>query len=499
MAINFKRYVDIVSGIGAGASVPRRDLIGRLFTANVLLPSQSFIEFSSASEVGDYFGTDSEEYKRAAFYFGWTSKNIKRAQKISFARWVETATAPMIFGAKGAQSIASYQPITTGSFTLTLAGVAHTLTGLDFSAVTSLNDVAAVVQQAIRAQAGTMWTAATVTWDAVRKSFDLVGGVVGDGNVVVAAGTGGNDVAGQLGWLTGAILSYGSHAESITETLTNSAAASNNFGSFLFMPSITQDQATEAAAWTSLQNVFYQFMVRVTAGNAAAHEAAMASYGGVGLTLAPLSTEYDEMEPMMILAATDYTARNSVQNYMFQQFPGLTPKVTTDADADTYDALRVNYYGRTQTAGQFLDFYQRGVLLGLPTSPADMNVFANEQWLKDAAGAAVGTLLVALPRIPANTQGRSQLIAALQSVANQALSNGTISVGKALDTTQKLYIGEITDDDLAWHQVQNIGYWLDVQFVTYVENSVTKYKATYTLVYSKDDAIRKVEGSHVLI
>ena len=29
--------------------------------------------------------------------------------------------------------------------------------------------------------------------------------------------------------------------------------------------------------------------------------------------------------------------------------------------------------------------------------------------------------------------------------------------------------------------------------------TVTEWKAVYTLIYSKDDAIRKVEGSHVLI
>ena len=185
---------------------------------------------------------------------------------------------------------------------------------------------------------------------------------------------------------------------------------------------------------------------------------------------------------------------------MFQQFAGLTPSVQTTADAATYDAIRVNYYGRTQTAGQFIDFYQRGVLTGLATAPTDQNVYANEQWLKDAAGAAIMTLLLSLGRVSANAQGRSQLVAILQSVIDRALFNGTISVGKTLNPTQKLYISELSGDDLAWHQVQNIGYWLDVNFEQVVaQDSSISFKAVYTLIYSKDDAIRKVEGTHVLI
>jgi hypothetical protein len=136
----------------------------------------------------------------------------------------------------------------------------------------------------------------------------------------------------------------------------------------------------------------------------------------------------------------------------------------------------------------------------LPVNPVDMNTYANEMWFKDAAGAAIMELLLALARVSANTKGRIQLKSQLQSVINEALFNGTISVGKLLSNTQKLYIGELTGDDDAWRQVQDIGYWYDVVMQTYVtQDDRTEYKAVYTLIYSKDDTVRKVEGSHVLI
>lgn len=40
MSISITRYVDITSGVGAGSVVPTRDLVGRLFTANDLVPQK---------------------------------------------------------------------------------------------------------------------------------------------------------------------------------------------------------------------------------------------------------------------------------------------------------------------------------------------------------------------------------------------------------------------------------------------------------------------------
>jgi hypothetical protein len=240
-------------------------------------------------------------------------------------------------------------------------------------------------------------------------------------------------------------------------------------------------------------------MVPVIEASAAAYYAALAGYQGIAVTLTATADEYPEMIPMIILAATDYSARNSVQNYMFQIF-NVTPEVSDTTLSNELDELRVNYYGRTQQAGQFLDFYQRGVLMGLPVNPVDMNVYANEQWLKDAAGASIMELLLALAKVSANSKGRIQLLSQLQAVIDEALFNGTISIGKPFSNTQKLYITEITGDAEAWRQVQGIGYWVDCVMQSYTTvDDRTEWKAVYTLVYSKDDVVRKVEGSHVLI
>ena len=515
MAISITRYVDITSGVGAGTVVPTRDLVGRLFTGNELIPPQSFLSFDDAAAVGDYFSTTSEEYYRAVFYFSFISKSITQAASIQYARWVPTAVPPIIFAAQHTDSaVGNWTSITSGSFVLTMGTFTFPISSLDFSAVVSLADVATIVQNAIQAEVGggALWTGATVTYDTGSGGFDLVGGAAGVAAISVAAGGGGTDItpAGLLGWLPqsintngtitpGAIWAVGFDVETITETLTTSDQISNNFGSFLFLTNLnlTIDQVVEAANWNYALNNIYLYTVGVIAADVSTWQAALANIGGVGLTLSPVldPLQYPEMCPMILEAATNYDSINAVQNYSFQIFPTLTPSVTDDSTANAYDAIKVNYYGQTQTAGSQIEFYQKGVLQGPPTSPESMGVYVNEIWFKDAMTAALATLLLSQTQVPANAQGNSLILLTLQGVINQALNNGVISVNKQLSTSQQMYITSVTGDPDAWHQVQDIGYWVNCNIV----QVGTDYEAQYILVYSKNDVINFIEGTHILI
>lgn len=511
MAISIKQYVNITSGVGGATVVANRELIGRIFTVNPLLPTSSFLEFTSAAAVGAYFGTTSEEYLRAVFYFSFISKNISSPQNLSFSRWTKVSQAPTIYGARFPTTLTQFQAITTGTFILTIGADTETVGPLDFSGDVSLAAVAATLETAIQAaNVAPVWSSATVAYNASRGSFDFVGGAVVVETISVANDTGGPTptLGTMLGWFpesvngsVGAIWSNGKLAETITETLDASSNDSNNFGSFLFTTTsgLVQADYVEAATWNNIQNIIYKFMVPTSAANASAYSTALINLSGTVLTLAGPSDEYHEMMDMIILAATNYNNRNASQNYMYQQFV-LTPTVTDTVVAQGYDAIRVNYYGATQQAGQELAFYQRGVLMGLPVSPSDSNVYANEQWLKDAAAVQILSLFVALTKLPANAQGRTLLLTALQAIIDQALFNGVISVGKQLTTTQILFINEITGDEDAWRQIQTIGYWVNVVFTSIIGlGGNTEFVANYTLVYSKDDLVRKVNGTHVLI
>lgn len=500
MAISISRYVDITSGVGAGGGVRERDLIGRIFTTSTRVPVDGLVEASSLAEALAYFGSATEEYLRAAFYFGWVSKNQTRPKKLQFARWADVAAAPRIYGSRVSATLTDMQAITTGTLTITAGGSTANLTGVDLSAAASFADVATAMQTEIRAAAGAQFAAAIVVYDAGAGAFLFTGSVAEEAPISVTVTGTASDLALVLGWGPSAVFSPGVDAATLTEALEASAGGSSNFGSFLFVPTLTNTQVLEVAAWNAARNVEYLYCARVDDTNRAALGAALIGSRGTALTYAPTTGQYDEMIPMIVLAATDYTRRNSVQNYMFQRFDGLTAKVSTDALASDLDALRINYYGVTQTAGQLVAFYQRGVLGGGATDPVDQNAYANEMWLKDAARANILSLLLAVGRVPANASGVARILAVLQDVIDRALTNGVISVDKALSATQRVYITEATGDDLAWLQVQGTGYWVNADMQPYTtEDARTEWKCVYTLIYAKDDAVRKVEGTHTLI
>lgn len=503
MAISFTKYIDITSGVIGSDQTGQRSLGLRVFSTNPLIPSNTFATFTNADEVEAYFGSTSEEFKIAAFYFGFVSKTINSPQSIDFSSWVENAVAPVIYGAASATaSLASLVAITAGKLNLTLGTTTQELTGINFTGAASLAAVAAIVQTAVNAvTTDPQWHTATVAYNAPTGNFVLTGGVVGVSPVSVVAASSGVDAGVSLGWESiNTVFSAGSPAMTLTDTLTASAAASNNFGSFSFIPALVLTQHVEIATWLQTTNVEFIYLARMAAADATAISAALIGFSGVSMTLEGGSGQFPALLPGAVLGATDYTKQNAVQNYMYQQYSVVAPNVTTDELSATYDALRVNYYGQTQTNGKLISFFQRGFLTGGATAPTDIGTYANEMWFKSAVADAFFNLLLAVNSVPTNAAGRSMILATLQSVIGTALFNGTISVAnEAFTNTQKLAINQISGNETAWRQVQTSGYWLNITFSSSVNNGVTEYQANYTLIYAKNNSIRKVVGTHDLV
>lgn len=177
---------------------------------------------------------------------------------------------------------------------------------------------------------------------------------------------------------------------------------------------------------------------------------------------------------------------------MMYQYFDTTPSVTNNTDKLAYDALKVNYYGQTEQAGDYVSFYQNGVLLG---SISKIGIYANEAWLKDSFIADILNLRLSLDSLPANQTGVGMVMGVMTNTINQALENGVMLAGKTLNQTQKDYITNLTGDDSAWQKVQMAGYYLTAELVQDGED----YKVSFLCVYSKGDSINYVDGTDILI
>lgn len=496
MAIKITRYVDIISSVSGASSVAQRKLDHRRFTSDPRVPVGSILELGSG-DADDFFGSTSDEAVFARQYFGYVSPAPASAPRaLQFAAYAPAGRVPAVYSASPA-TLAELTSISAGSLTITLGANTNTITAINLSAALSFADVATALQTAVRTGTGTQFAAATVTYDVGRAQFGISGGVVGDAAVSVGVTP--------LSTLLGlndpqAILSPGVAAQSHLDAFQAAEEASDSFGSASFGESITDAEAKAVAQYVAGENVKYQFYVSVTPSTYTATVAALSGIQSTGIILNGTPDEYKEAIPAAIMSATDYERRNAAINYMYRQVGGFTADVTTDALANIYDAARVNYYGQTASAGQNISFFQRGFLLGGATSPIDMSVHANEQWLKAYLTAALLSLQLSLNKIPANNEGRSYVLAQVIDAVNKAKFNGTIIVDKVLTTAQKIAVTQLSGDPDAWRDVQSKGFWADVTIVQSVPVSgVTEYTAKYTLVYSKGDVVRKVEGSHNLI
>lgn len=501
MSISIDRYVQITSGVIGASAVAQRELVGLRFSTDPRIPVDAIVTVDKDG-ASDYFPAGAPEIDFASQYFSYISPApASQAQRLRFAAWADVARAPRIYGAAGSYLLSTFTAINAGRINLTLGATTFELTGIDLSTAVSLAQVASLVQSAIQAHVagGAQWTAATVTYDAVEGQFVLLGGATGSAPVGCAAASTGQDLGLALGWFSSAAIdSPGSAAQTPIEALQAAEQITDSFGSFSF-DSITESEALAVATYNASLNIKYMMLVSVTAANAQDYYAALASIQSVGLVLNETTGQYKEALPAAIMAATVYTRRNATVNYMYRQGP-YTADVTTDALADTLDAIRVNYYGETASAGQKLAFFQRAFLLGGATAPLDMNVHANEQWLKAYLTAAFLSLQLSLGKVPANEEGRGFIMAQVMDGVNLAKLNGTISVGKILTTAQQIAVTQLTGDPDAWREVQTNGFWADVRIVPVTGPSmVTEYVAQYTLAYAKNDVVRKVEGSHNLV
>ncbi len=508
--ISQSRYIRIISGVGAAAAVAERKLMLRVLTANSLVPAGIVIEFDTADAVMGFFGSTSEEYKRAVRYFGFVSKQVNRPDTISFGRWVNTTISASIIGDSSAKSLSTFTAFSTASLKLVFNTTEVDVTGINLSAATSLTDVASKLQTAIQAKATTdtvpALQAATVTYNTNTNQFVITAAasVSGSGTLTIKPDTSDNDISAELGWsTTGTTFAAGQAADAPDVAVSKTTKVSNNFGSFVFAgEELTLDQKVAVAAWNHAQNNMYMYLTSCVLTDLQAHRDALIGYSGCGCSIrsAVLANDYVDQAPAEIVAATNYRRPAATQNFMFYQFPDRNIVIQEDEDANFADQNRGNYIGATQQAGQTLAFYQRGVLFGGSQAAVDMNIFANEMWMKSSITTQLFLLFLNSPTVPANESGKSSILGVIQVVIDNAKVNGVISVGKSLTQQQRAYITQQAADETAWRQVESLGYWITVDFEQEVtSDNRIEYYATYTLIYGKDDAIRRVDGRDIMI
>ena len=236
MPISFTKYINIKSAVAGASILSARQFGGRFYTTNPLVSPGTVQLFTSAADVGTFFGTTSEEYLRAVFYFNYTSPTITSPQQLSFARWVNVATPVHIYGGRSKSSALSVlKTVVAGQLTLVVDGVNEVFSSISFAAATSLADVASELQTIIAASTNVVLADATVTYDATNARFVIAGSatVTDSGTIAtLSTGSGVTDVAANLGLYSyqGAVFTNSSPVVSPLDTFIDDVSNNDNFG-----------------------------------------------------------------------------------------------------------------------------------------------------------------------------------------------------------------------------------------------------------------------------
>lgn len=500
MPIRMSKYVDIKSGINNIRTATEKELIARIFTQNASL-TQDVVECENLAEVNAIFGTSSDEYKIASKYFNFINKYSRSPRKISFAKDFTNGVYASVTGSVALtmdNDYENFQTIMSSSKTLTI-DINGTSTDLSISisteVYTDIDTVCNAVKTAINTELSTATIAVTCNYASGKFSFKANSkanqtiSLSGDVADIIKISSSFNPIV-----ITGrAVSTYSQVFETIYQT-------SNNFATFVFLGLTDSTELATLANYVK-QNYPSEFMmiVPVTNANYSTIQSAVANVDGVSLELCGTTEnagKFNFVMPMAITATTDYNKENGTVNYMYTQDNNMSVVVDTDSYAEQYDTVKVNYYGRTQQAGQKLAFYQNGVLQG---NYQDQNIFVNEIWLKDALTTKFLNYMLLTSNWYANKSGQAIGQGLIVDIIDRAKLNGTITTEKEISETDKVYIYNVTADEEAWRQIYQLGYYLITNIEKVKINNQDVYQFTYTLLYSKGDSIKKVEGQNILI
>jgi hypothetical protein len=304
--------------------------------------------------------------------------------------------------------------------------------------------------------------------------------------------------------------------------------STNAFGSFTFLRSESGSDSTasedsylkellQVAEYNDYLDTKYLFVVNQKAkGYAGDYKSAIdncganeetaknfALYSGVCFVYG--ASDVSAYMPMAILASTDYTT-GQVVNFMFKQFPKELPTVF---DSKTYADLNqglVNFYGRTQSNGQTLDFFQRG----FNTDGTDTASYCNEMWFKAECETALMNLLIENERLPADQNGVASVKVAVADVCTIAGNNGTFMQKDAASEDRKtvreivsLSGGDELDVDSIIVDVGTKGYSIYAYLAEKKDleklGKTSEKIIVYYVFYGTADSVRYIKGNDILL
>lgn len=458
MAITASNLVQVLPRI---LKATGNDLVfnGVVLDSNDTIPSDTPLAFASASEVGEYFGTSSDEYNFAGTYFGGFDNSQVKPATLYFYRLNASATGAWVRGEalNVKTALAQLKLITAGEFDVTIDGSAIALTGLDLSSVTSYSDVADVITTALN-------SAGTVTFSSQFNAFTVTSATTG-GLSTVTVPTG--NVAELMKFSTEtAVISDGQNANTMTQSMENLVDGFTNFVTFTTLTEPTDAEALELAQWATTNynaGVLYLYVCWDSdANNLDANSttviAEQLKVENVGATCVCYPSYTMASFIMGVTASIAWDQASSTITYAFKHLSGFGANVDRTSDANALDAHKVNYMGNFATRNDNFVLSYNGSMMG---EWDWIDTYINAVWLCNALQVQLMAMFKTANRIPYNENGYAKIRSNCKDIINRALNNGVIDLGVNISDAQKAELTTLLGGDYS-DEIRNNGYYLQI-------------------------------------
>lgn len=422
------RLIDVTVNLTpAGAQGQDLSTLLIMGTSTVIDPVERMRTYSRIEDVATDFGTSAEEYLSAVLWF----EQVPQPSSLLIGRWVDAASTGGIKGATlsaATQAMSTWTVISAGSFTFTKdAGSPQNITGLNFSAATNLNGVAALIQAAL--------TGVTVVWNAAYQRFEMTSTTTGATSAIsfLTAAPSGTDISALLGMRStssGAYRFLGQVAESAIDAVTLMAL---NFGQqwyALVVPSAeNSDHLVIAPFIEATDTKHFYGLTTQEAGVLSAVSTTDIAYLLEALAYKKTMVQYSSSNPYAVVSAlariltTNYQGNSTVITLMYKQEPGIVAENINVTQVTALEAKQCNVFAAYDNNTAILQ-------PGVTCSGIFVDIVLGTDWLAvDLIRNLYNLLYTSTTKIPQTDAGTHLLVTTCESVLSQAVINGLLAPG----------------------------------------------------------------------
>ena len=487
MAITASNLVQVLPRI---LKATGNDLVfnGVVLDSNDTIPSDTPLAFASATEVGEYFGTSSDEYKFSGTYFGGFDNSQVKPATLYFYRLNANASGAWVRGEalNVKTALNTITTISSGSITFKLDGGEKQYTSLNLSTCNSFSDVADVLNTAFDGEA-------TIAFNSQFNAYILTNATSGASSTLTVPS---GDVATALGFNSDfAVISGGQDANTVTQSMKNLTNRFTNFVTFTTLAEASDADALELAQWATTNynaGVLYLYVCWDSASanldpNNTAVIAEQLKAENVGATCVCYPSYEMASFIMGVTASIAWDQANSTITYAFKHLSGFGANVDKTSDANALDAHNVNYMGNFATRNDNFVLSYNGSMMG---DWDWIDTYINAVWLCNALQVQLMAMFKTANRIPYNESGYAKIRSNCKDVINRAINNGVIDLGVNISDAQKSELTTLLGADYS-DEIKNNGYYLQIVDATASIRQARK-TPSINLVYTYGGAVHKL-------